>query len=161
MSLPISQVIAHLQQLRNKMESLDFQDESEIAYEKSRCIAEQYTDVDASVSDMPRSIVRHSTAIFKAIKGDWFFHPKASGLRNRLLYIHGCGGAYGRLSTRLSFAAKIAEATGAAVLAVDYRLFPHSAALADCLAAYAWILTHGPDGKCSALNTYVLGEAEC
>ena len=164
MSLPLQQVIQHLQTLRAKLDQLESAGDWQDVIEQRREIAEQYANVDASVMVMPADVIRRrSVAFYKALKGEWFYQADAAETRNRLLYIHGCGGAHGGLAPRLSFAAKIAKATGIAVLAVDYRLLPQSpylATQADCLAAYAWMLAHGPDDTGSALHTYVLGEAE-
>lgn len=163
MSLPLKQVIKHLQMLRAKLVKLESQGNSRAVLEQRREIAEQYANVHPSIMAMPVGIIRRPVALFEEIKGEWFYQADVAETRNRLLYIHGGGGAHGRLSCRLNFAAKIAETTVTAVLALDYRQlpqYPYPASLADCLAAYVWLLTHGPDDNSSAQHTYVLGEAE-
>ena len=162
-SQPLKQVIKHLRKLRTKLDKLESADDWQAVFEKRRNIAEAYDQADISIKAIPEDITRLSVGLFETIKGEWFYQPESVDTQNRLLYIHGCGGAHGRLSSRLNFAAKIAKATATAVLAVDYRQlpqYPYAATLADCLAAYAWILAHGPYENSISQHTYVLGEAE-
>lgn len=63
-----------------------------------------------------------------------------------ILYFHGGGWVLGWYQTHRILTARLAQAAGLPVLAVDYRLAPEHpfpAALDDCLAAYRWLLAEG------------------
>jgi monoterpene epsilon-lactone hydrolase len=63
-----------------------------------------------------------------------------------VLYLHGGGYTSGSPMLYRHFTWRIASATRAAVLAVDYRLapeYPFPAALDDAVAAYRWLLAEG------------------
>lgn len=87
--------------------------------------------------------VRVSEAAGAPVPARWFEPRESTG--RTLLYFHGGGYAYfGRSYDR--FLAIVAEATGARVLAPDYRLapeHPHPAQLEDALATYRWLLGSG------------------
>ena len=62
------------------------------------------------------------------------------------LYLHGGGYVMGSLNTHQELMGRVARATNAQVLGLDYRLAPehvYPAAVEDALAAYQWILEHG------------------
>lgn len=66
--------------------------------------------------------------------------------RPLILYFHGGGWVLGWYHTHRMLTARIAQAAGMPLLAVDYRLAPEHpfpAALDDCLAAYRWLLAEG------------------
>jgi acetyl esterase len=68
-------------------------------------------------------------------------HPKAESPRPLLVYCHGGGWVIGDLDTHDSPCRFLAAHSGAAVMAVDYRLAPEHpfpAAVEDAFAAYAW-----------------------
>ncbi|TDP74676.1 alpha/beta hydrolase [Roseateles toxinivorans] len=63
-----------------------------------------------------------------------------------LLYFHGGGFTIGNLETHDSLCRQLALRSGAAVLALDYRLAPEHrfpAAVDDCWAALAWLAEYG------------------
>jgi acetyl esterase len=63
-----------------------------------------------------------------------------------LLYFHGGGWVQGDLDTHHGLCARLAEWSGALVVALDYRLAPEHkfpAAVDDCFAAYRWMRAHG------------------
>lgn len=63
-----------------------------------------------------------------------------------ILYFHGGGWVLGWYHTHRMLTARLAQAAGMPILAVDYRLAPEHpfpAALDDCLAAYRWLLAKG------------------
>lgn len=67
-----------------------------------------------------------------------------------LLYLHGGSYVAGSLHSHRPLCARLAVATGAPVVAVDYRLapeHPHPAALDDALTAYRWLLSSGQDTR--------------
>jgi len=69
------------------------------------------------------------------------YRPEGKGPFPVLLFFHGGGWVVGDLETHDATCRYIAHATGAAVLAVDYRLAPEHrfpAAVDDAVAAFAW-----------------------
>ena len=92
---------------------------------------------------------------------EWVVGAGADPAR-RLLYLHGGGYVLGNLNTHRDLAAAISQASGAAALAVDYRLapeHPYPAAVDDALTAYQFMRTHGPDGPGAAEALYINGES--
>lgn len=80
----------------------------------------------------------------------------------RILYIHGGSWISGSIAGYRAFLARISRASGAVVLAVDYRLAPEHkfpAGLEDCIQAYKWIMQNGPDGRGPAKSTYLMGDS--
>ena len=80
--------------------------------------------------------------------------PKTAAPRPVVAYFHGGGWVQGDLDTHHGLCARLAERSGAVVVAVDYRLAPEHkfpAAVDDCLAAYRWLRAHaaevGGDGR--------------
>lgn len=68
--------------------------------------------------------------------------------RGAVVWLHGGGWMMGDLETERPFASWVADASGAVVVSVDYRLAPeHSfpAALDDVYAALAWTVEHAVD----------------
>lgn len=63
-----------------------------------------------------------------------------------LLYLHGGGFVVGGTNTCEGMCSQVAAQSGAAVVAIDYRLAPehkYPAALEDCMAALRWLAEHG------------------
>lgn len=72
-----------------------------------------------------------------------------------VLYLHGGGYCIGSLATHRHVVAKIAAASGAPALNIDYRLapeHPHPAAVDDALTAYRWLLDHGSEPESIAIT---------
>jgi monoterpene epsilon-lactone hydrolase len=79
------------------------------------------------------------------VPGEWIDMP-ASRADRLVLYLHGGGYVIGSLATHRGMAGRIAQASGARGLAIDYRLAPEHpfpAALDDALAAYRFALSSG------------------
>ncbi len=75
----------------------------------------------------------------------WIVPPAASAERV-ILYLHGGGYTMGSSSTHRAMIARIARASKARALALDYRLAPENpfpAAVEDAVAAYRWLLSEG------------------
>jgi epsilon-lactone hydrolase len=80
-----------------------------------------------------------------SVDGEWIagsdaHHDKA------ILYFHGGGFRLGSVSSHRELIARIAEASGCRVLAINYRLAPEHrfpAPLEDAIAAYGWMLDQG------------------
>jgi len=79
------------------------------------------------------------------VPAEWIIAPGAS--RDRaILYLHGGGYAIGSIATHRGVVSRLSAASGAAGLALDYRLAPEHpfpAAVEDALAAYRWLLAQG------------------
>ena len=79
-----------------------------------------------------------------------------------MLYIHGGGFVLGSPKSHRTLTHRFSALTGAAVLAVDYRLMPeHSrmAGIEDCRNAYRWMLENGPHGPEPARVVFIAGDS--
>ena len=80
----------------------------------------------------------------------------------RILYVHGGSWVSGSLAGYRAFLSRVSQATGAVVLAVDYRLAPEHpfpAGLDDCIQAYRWMRENGPQGKGTVPAAYLMGDS--
>jgi acetyl esterase len=78
------------------------------------------------------------------------------------MFFHGGGFMLGNLDTHDALCRALAHRSGAAVIAVDFRLAPENkfpAATSDCLAATRWILEHAGSLGLSAQRFAVAGES--
>ncbi len=92
---------------------------------------------------------------------EWVIAPGAD-TDLRLLYLHGGGYVSGSGANYLPLAAEISRAARCAVLLPDYRLAPEHpfpAGLEDCLAAFLWMITNGPNGPSPARATCIAGDS--
>jgi epsilon-lactone hydrolase len=81
------------------------------------------------------------------IHAEWI-EPANSSTQKVILYLHGGGYCICSLDTHRGLAARLALASQARVLTIDYRLAPENpypAALEDALASYHWLLAQGID----------------
>lgn len=81
------------------------------------------------------------------VPGEWIAAPGADAERV-ILYLHGGGYSIGSIKTHRELVSRIARASGARALAIDYRLAPEHpfpAAVEDSTAAYRWLLSTGVD----------------
>src|SRR5260370_25522430 len=79
------------------------------------------------------------------IEAEWISAPKAAADR-AVLYVHGGGYVIGSINTHRDLMGRIARASGARVLGINYRLAPEHpfpAAADDQVAAYRWMLAQG------------------
>jgi acetyl esterase len=68
--------------------------------------------------------------------------------RPLVAYFHGGGWVQGDLETHHGLCARLAQRSGAIVVAIDYRLAPEHrfpAAVEDCFAAYRWLRAHATE----------------
>jgi monoterpene epsilon-lactone hydrolase len=75
-----------------------------------------------------------------------------------VLFTHGGGYAFGSVHTHRDFVARLAQACGARVLGIDYRLapeHPYPAGVEDTVSAYRWLLRHGVDPS----RTVLIGDS--
>jgi len=95
------------------------------------------------------------------VPAEWVLAPGADPAR-RVLYIHGGAFVMGSPRSHRNITSRFSEVSGAAVLAIDYRLMPEHRRLAgieDCRRAYAWILANGPEGPGPADRIYIAGDS--
>lgn len=81
------------------------------------------------------------------VPAEWIAVPSADPERV-ILYLHGGGYSIGSIKTHRELVSRIARASGARALAIDYRLAPEHpfpAAVEDSTAAYHWLLSTGAD----------------
>ncbi|HEX9491643.1 MAG TPA: alpha/beta hydrolase [Thermoanaerobaculia bacterium] len=79
------------------------------------------------------------------VSAEWIAAPGAEQDRV-ILYLHGGGYVIGSINTHRAMIARIARASNARALAIDYRLVPEHpfpAAVDDATAAYKWLLAQG------------------
>ncbi len=79
-----------------------------------------------------------------------------------ILFFHGGGWVYGNLQTHDPMCRRIAQDTGAIVLAVGYRLAPffkYPTALEDCYDAYLWAVENTTTLKANPEKVIVMGDS--
>ena len=79
------------------------------------------------------------------VPAEWIAAPGAAADRV-ILYLHGGGYVLGSINTHRAMIARIARASNARALAIDYRLAPEHpfpAAVDDATGAYKWLLAQG------------------
>ena len=93
---------------------------------------------------LPRGItIRSVTA--GGVPAEWI-EPAGTDPDRAILYLHGGGYILGSPDTHRGVAARLAKASAARLLLLDYRLAPEHpfpAALDDALAAYHWMINEG------------------
>jgi acetyl esterase/lipase len=95
------------------------------------------------------------------IPAEWVTAPGFDSSR-RVLYIHGGAFIAGSPLSHRNLTDCYARLTGAAVLAIDYRLMPEHRrrdGIADCETAYRWILENGPVGAEAVSHLVVSGDS--
>lgn len=93
--------------------------------------------------------------------GEWVCAPGIDPAR-RMLYLHGGGFRIGSPRSHRTITARMSALSGAAVLAIDYRLLPEHkrrAGIDDCRRAYQWMLEHSPDLTAPAQAVFVAGDS--
>lgn len=89
--------------------------------------------------------VTHENVSAGGVPAEWVGVPESRPDR-AVLYLHGGGYVIGSPNTHRELASRIARATRARALVIDYRLAPEHpfpAALEDALAAYRWLVGTG------------------
>jgi monoterpene epsilon-lactone hydrolase len=103
-------------------------------------------DATVSIFKLPEDIKCDPTDA-DGVPGEWISAPGADPDRV-IYYLHGGGYSMGSIKTHREMISRIARASGARALAIDYRLAPEHpfpAAVEDSTAAYRWLLSTGAD----------------
>jgi epsilon-lactone hydrolase len=117
------------------------------ALDRQWTVQEQRTKMDQLARRgirLPRG-VNVRTVMAGGIHSEWI-EPAGSNVQATILYLHGGGYCICSLDTHRGLAARLAQASQARVLMIEYRLAPEHpfpAALEDALAAYRWLLGEG------------------
>ncbi|MEZ5599707.1 MAG: alpha/beta hydrolase [Candidatus Competibacteraceae bacterium] len=88
------------------------------------------------------------------VPGEWVLAPDSDPHR-RLLYLHGGSFISGCPRGHRVITTKLAQVTGASILALDYRLMPEHSRRdinADCQTGYRWILIMDPLARLPSAN---------
>jgi acetyl esterase/lipase len=105
-----------------------------------------FFEKEAQIIPVEEDVVCETVEI-GGVPAEWISVPGAP--ENRILfYLHGGGYCLGSLNTHREMISRIARASQARALSVEYRLAPenpHPAALEDSLAAYRGLLSDGTD----------------
>ncbi len=104
----------------------------------------QLTDGAARQSDFPKSVQSQLIKI-DHIPAEWIIPPQANEI-SVILYLHGGGFATGSIKSHRAIVGRIAEASNARTLLIEYRLapeYPFPAAIEDALLAYKWLSENG------------------
>ncbi len=94
-------------------------------------------------------------------KAYWFVPNGHKGNR-RMLYIHGGSWMSGSVKGWGAFVARIAQASNCALLFIEYSLMPEHpfpAGLNDCLQAFDWLQTHGPENNSQTHKIFLAGDS--
>ncbi|GGK56110.1 alpha/beta hydrolase [Amphritea balenae] len=95
------------------------------------------------------------------VEGEWVMTEDADPDK-RLLYIHGGGFMMGSPQSHRIITSKLAEISGAAVFAVNYRKIPENARLdciEDCQDIYRWLLDNGPQVEQPVRQLIIAGDS--
>ena len=148
----LAQVIAHLRGVAKRMASAVGDPVN------SRAWMHEYAEAHPSTREIVALVRPFDLA---GVACEWLLAPGADPDR-RLLYIHGGGWTAGNLDSHRPLSARISKAAGAAVLGVHYRLAPEHpfpAGLDDCVHAYRWLRSNGPNGPGPARGVFVAGDS--
>ena len=113
-------------------------------------LADMRAGLDAMGNMAPRlPDVTSSVVNAGGVDAEWFT-PAGADIQRVLLYLHGGGYLLGSVQSHRSMIERVAKATGARVLAINYRLAPEApfpAPVEDACTAYRWLLKQGIAAK--------------
>lgn len=124
--------------------------------------------VDGRVANAPLEKPTLAQVVDRAIPGPAgqlplrLYRPSSAAGLPWCMFFHGGGFMLGNLQTHDALCRQLAEHSGAAVVAVDFRLSPENtfpAAHDDCLAATRWVLDHATELGLHATRFAVGGES--
>ncbi|HBR98344.1 MAG TPA: alpha/beta hydrolase [Gammaproteobacteria bacterium] len=123
-----------------------------------RALIDTYFQVDGQAASVIGSV---QPDVCGDIPLEWVCAPGVDTVR-RTLYIHGGSWVSGSLAGYRALASRVSEATGTAVLLVDYKLAPEHpfpSGLMDCTMAFQWMRENGPDGASLASQSLIMGDS--
>jgi len=151
-------VLAHIERRYGAPADAPIDDADFVA--ASRAANEGYADVDG-IAPALAPTTRVVPVAAGGVPAEWVLTPETRP-DQRLLWIHGGGWIACAPVDYRNITETLARETGAAVLAIDYRLapeHPYPAGLDDCFAAYRWLRANGPDGAGAARVQWVAGDS--
>jgi acetyl esterase/lipase len=107
-------------------------------------VARMRADWDAAFEACTVAVSRDAV-MAGGVPGEWIA-PAGAADGKAILYFHGGGFRLGSVASHRDLIARIADASGCRVLAIDYRLAPEHrfpAPIEDALAAYQWMRGQG------------------
>jgi epsilon-lactone hydrolase len=114
------------------------------SWNRDTTVVQMRSDWDAAFAGCTVPVsCRHVSA--DGVDGEWIV-PADAPRDKAILYFHGGGFRIGSVTSHRDLIARMAEASGCRVLAINYRLAPEHrfpAALDDALRAYGWMLGQG------------------
>ena len=162
-------VFAHLQQLSQQARALL------IDIPARRALIERYFTIDPSITVAPNTVIE-ATAITTNtgpnaappsdtghIPAEWIIADNADPAV-RLLYVHGGSWISGSVEGYRPMLSRLSKTTGAAILAIDYRLapeHPYPAGLEDSVSAFLWMRDNAPAAvqKPSPDHCFIAGDS--
>ena len=105
--------------------------------------------------------IKFQKADIDGISAEWVLSSDAQ-IDRRLAYFHGGFYVAGALDMYHPLAANIANASGCAVLLVDYRLAPENpfpAAVNDAFTSVRWLRQNSPNGQTQAEKIFIAGDS--
>jgi epsilon-lactone hydrolase len=136
--MPNQQLEDIARMLRARREEAD----PDISFPESRAMFEEMVDL----FPLPEGVSSNPVDA-GGIPAEWI---RAAGVSDEqtIYWLHGGGYCIGSINTHRGLLARMSAATGARVLAIDYRLAPEHpfpAAVEDAVAGYRWLLSTGID----------------
>jgi monoterpene epsilon-lactone hydrolase len=113
-------------------------------WNRETSVAQMRSDWDAAFGECTAPVMCERVSA-GGVDGEWI-SPANAPPDKAVLYFHGGGFRIGSVASHRELIAQIADASGARVLAINYRLAPEHrfpAALDDALAAYGWMRDQG------------------
>ena len=117
---------------------------------RSTTVAQMRADWDAAFAPLARDWPREKVDAC-GVPAEWI-SPPGRRPTNAMLYLHGGGFRLGSIDSHRDLMQRLAQAAGARVLAIDYRLSPEHifpAALDDAGAAWRWLVEHSDGETCA------------
>ncbi|OKO81744.1 alpha/beta hydrolase [Bradyrhizobium sp. NAS96.2] len=114
------------------------------SWTRETTVAQMRTDWDAAFAGCSVPVTCQPVSA-GGVDGEWIA-PANAPRDKAILYFHGGGFRIGSIASHRDLIARIADATGCRVLAIDYRLAPEHrfpAALDDALTAYQYLCDQG------------------
>jgi acetyl esterase len=140
----------NLQTMLDQLASMDGPAMNEVSVEEARAMLKMLGSVDSA----PEEVAAVEARVIPGPAGDIgvrVYRPASAPLGDPppiVLWYHGGGWVIGDLDTADVTCRALANATGAVVASIDYRLAPEHqfpAAVDDCVAALRWVASHGSE----------------